>query len=194
MQRAPRSDAVYDAEDKVPSRPRPSLPHPIRSDGDRKRFRRWKLEIESKLAGDGASIGDSDLQFMYIYSRLDGSAQKIVTYFYEQKRGCETPTAFLAYLEKDFGDRDKANSAMDESDNLRQKPGQSVVEFVARFEKMLVDSGEPNDWFDKSKIYALRKSINPELCRLLAIRGKLTSYDRYAEAAMEIELELKGVE
>ena len=85
---------------------KPTLPDPVRFDGNRKEFPSWLLEMQNKLETDGTAIGHSKDQFAYIFSRLEKGARSMATTFAQNggSGGTFDPGAFLTYLNSCYGD------------------------------------------------------------------------------------------
>lgn len=147
-------------------RPRPMLPDPARFSGDRKVFRAWKLEVQSKLHVDSASFTNESAKFYYINSLLDGSAKINVSTFVESCTN-EGPRRlqvflFLAYLDGIYGDPGLQARAGDALRNLRQKSGSSFAQFFPMFEKTRADAGGA-EWPDSAKKNFLLGTLGQDL-------------------------------
>jgi hypothetical protein len=144
------------------------LPDPPRFDGNRKKYRNWRLEMEGKLRTDGCFLGSSTDQFTYIYSRLGDSPQSMAAAFYESggPGGTRNPTRFLQYLTTTYEDPNVAQHALNNLDYMTQGKTESFAAFYPRFEKQLADAGGAT-WHDVVQINYLRKALNNEMKDLL---------------------------
>jgi hypothetical protein len=141
-----------------------TLPDPPRFDGNRKKFRNWRLEMEGKLRTDGCLLGSPSDQFTYIYSRLGDLPQSMAAAYYENggPGGARNPTEFLRYLTSTYEDPNVARHALDNLDSMAQGRSESFAAFYPRFEKELADAGGAA-WADEVRINYLRKALNDEM-------------------------------
>jgi hypothetical protein len=144
------------------------LPDPPRFDGNRKKYRNWRLEMEGKLRTDGHLLGSPTDQFTYIYSRLGDSPQSMAAAFYESggPGGTRDPTSFLKYLTTTYEDPNVAQHALNNLEDMTQGKTESFAAFYPRFEKQLADAGGAT-WHDTIQINYLRKALNDEMKDLL---------------------------
>ncbi len=144
------------------------LPDPPRFDGNRKKYRNWRLEMEGKLRTDGCFLGSPTDQFTYIYSRLGDSPQSMAAAFYESggPGGTRNPTSFLQYLTTTYEDPNVAQHALNNLDDMTQGKTESFAAFYPRFERQLADAGGAT-WDDAIQINYLRKALNEEMKDLL---------------------------
>jgi len=145
-----------------------TLPDPPRFDGNRKKYRNWRLEMEGKLRTDGCLLGSPADQFTYIYSRLGDTPQSTVAAFYESggPGGTRNPASFLHYLTITYEDPNTAQHALSNLDSIAQGKTESFAAFYPRFEKQLADAGGAT-WHDVVQINYLQKALNDEMKDLL---------------------------
>jgi hypothetical protein len=141
-----------------------TLPDPPRFDGNRKKYRNWRLEMEGKLRSDGTLLGTSADRFTYIYSRLGDTPQSMAAAFYESggPGSARNPTHFLQYLTTTYEDPNVAQHALNNLDSMAQGKTESFAAFYPRFEKQLADAGGAT-WHAVVQINYLRKALNDEM-------------------------------
>lgn len=165
---APAPPAIFPA---VALRPRTRLPDPPTFSGDRNEWPSWKVAMENKLLVDQEALGDEVTQFLYVYSRLAGSAARNVTSFVSRHRlepgGL---SRFLAHLGTLYGDPNVANRAANQLHTIRQGERQSFAKFVPLLEKVFADAGA-YDWPDEAKRPILLNALNQQMRTALANRG-----------------------
>lgn len=151
-----------------PKKKKMTLPDPPRFDGNRKKYRNWRLEMEGKLRTDGCLLGSPADQFTYIYSRLGDTPQSMAAAYYESGGPGSTrnPTRFLQYLTTTYEDPNVAQHALNNLDSMAQGKTESFAAFYPRFEKQLADAGGAT-WHDVVQINYLRKTLNDEMKDLL---------------------------
>lgn len=167
---------------------KPTLPDPQRFNGNRKDFRTWQLEMQSKLRVDGPAIGDSFDQFAYIFARLDKTPQGMAAAFFEKgvRENCYSPSQFMDYLATCYGDPNGQQRAMDRLEGMHQKDRESFATFLPRFEKELADSGGAT-WDDVVRISHLKRSINSTMREELVGQLSLpTTYPEYVNALQSL--------
>ncbi|KAK4181983.1 hypothetical protein QBC35DRAFT_367129, partial [Podospora australis] len=59
-------------------RPKPSLDHPEKFNGNAFGWETWHAQIKAKLRIDQAAIGGPEALFYYVFDRLDGKTQSLV--------------------------------------------------------------------------------------------------------------------
>jgi hypothetical protein len=167
---------------------KPTLPDPQRFDGNRRRFRTWQLEMQSKLRVDGPAIGSPFDQFAYIYARLDQTPQGMAAAFFEKgaREDCYTPDQFMEYLVTCYGDPNSQQRAMSRLETMRQKDKESFAAFLPKFEKELSDSGGAT-WDNLVRINSLKRAINPTLrAHLVGQLNLPTTYSEYVNALQNL--------
>lgn len=143
--------------------------------GNRNMWDEWHLGAIHKLTKDGPAIGDGLDQFMYVYSKLDGDAVKMVSTtartLSESKSG--NGLEFLDYLNTVFGDPNKKSRAQQQLYNLKQKDKESFAVFLPRFETILATAGW-SVYADDQKISLLKNALSKEM-RTALVGKKLPS-------------------
>lgn len=139
--------------------------------GKRENWDEWHLGAIHKLNKDGEAIGDGFDQFMYLYSRLAGSASKMVSTVAKKlsEDGTGDGEQFLEYLNTVFGDPNKKARAQQELLNIKQANGESFAAFLPRFETLLANAGW-SSYSDEHKISFLKNALNKSIkSRLVGI-------------------------
>lgn len=160
-------------EDDIPSSflEREKLPALEKYRGDRSQWDEWHMTALHKLKSDGKAIGDEFHQFMYIYSRLEGTAAKMVTTTVERLSLNETGkgSEFLTYLNTIFGDANKRARAQRQLYNLKQKEKELFSHFLTTFETVLANAGW-STYEDDQKISLLKNALSKEMQQALVGR------------------------
>lgn len=156
-------------EASVPMRER--IPQLEKFNGDRSLWDEWYLGAAHKLKADGEVIGDDFNKFMYIYSRLEGDAAKMVSSTVKRlsENGSGRGLEFLNYLNSIFGDPNKKAKAQRELYNLRQKEKEPFALFLTKFETVLADAGWTT-YEDDQKISLLKNALSKEMQQALVGR------------------------
>lgn len=143
---------------------RQQLPVLSTFDGKREHFPVWKLEAEAKLRIEGYVIGSPEAQFYYIYGCLAEKVKAVVSSFisFNASQSTFDPKALLAYLERNYGDPNRAEKALSRLSTLRQSENALFAHFLPLFEKELVDAGG-HTWPDSVKVNYLHQALNQQL-------------------------------
>jgi DNA-binding protein H-NS len=174
----------------APERPRRTkhiLPDPPKFNGTRSEYEGWKSLIKDKIEVDGEVIGSNRNQFIYVSSRLEGTGLQLPLTFIKVNR--DTPDAsaasILAYLDGIFGDRHKAQRAVETLRTMRQSPRELFSAFLPRFEKALADAGGMA-WPDEAKRSHLDGALAFELRRLAITMPAVSSYSAYVNELLRL--------
>lgn len=132
--------------------------------GNRAMWDEWQLGAVHKLEKDGEVIGNEFDQFMYIYSRLDGEAVKMVTTTAKMLSDSKTGKGreFLNYLNTVFGDPNKKARAQQQLYSLKQNERESFANFLPKFETILATAGW-SAYADDQKISLLKNALSKEM-------------------------------
>lgn len=154
---------------------RERLPILEKFNGNRSVWDEWHLGAFHKLEKDGSAIGDGFDQFMYIYSRLEGEAAKMVSTTAKSlslnRKG--DGLEFLEYLNTVFGDPNKKARAQQQLYSLKQRDRESFATFLPKFETILATAGW-STYADDQKISLLKNALSKEM-RTSLIGKKLPS-------------------
>jgi len=130
---------------RAPGIPRPKaiLPNPPKFDGTRSEYEGWRSLIRDKVDIDREAIGFSRNQFIYIASRLKGKGLQLALIFITVNRDAPdaSTTRILDYMDSIFGDRHKAQCAVETLRTMKQGPTEPFSAFLPRFEEALADAG-----------------------------------------------------
>ncbi|OOQ89953.1 hypothetical protein PEBR_05705 [Penicillium brasilianum] len=114
----------------TPTRPQFRLPDPPRFDGRPFSLKTWLPAIQAKLRSDGL-VGQS--AFDYVYDRLEPPQQASVLHLRETN---PTPEAVFQYFERLCHNPREKQDAVLRFANIRQKDDESLVAYLARFERL----------------------------------------------------------
>lgn len=142
-------------------RPKPCLPDPEKFNGTQIMWDTWLPSIKAKLRIDGEAIGGPEAQFFYLYGRLEGKVQSLVT---PQLTVAEATQQYdrdsiLQQLARIYDDPHKIRDAEDKLQSLEQGQTDSLPTYLAKFERLLYKA-KANLWLDTTKIALLRKGLN----------------------------------
>lgn len=151
------------------------LPKLDKFKGDRTMWDEWHLGALHKLSRDGVALGSPFDQFMYIYSRLDGDAIKMVSATARtlSENGEGTGVDFLEYLNTVFGYPNKKARAERELYQMKQKEKEPFPDFLSKFETVLANAGW-SSYSDRQKISLLKNALTKELQLVLLGSSKNT--------------------
>ncbi|CEJ95269.1 hypothetical protein VHEMI10758 [[Torrubiella] hemipterigena] len=144
--------------------------------------------MRAKLTLDYAVFINDQERFVYVYARLEGTAQNMAAAYFEQGVISQTQTAdqFLDYLNRRYGDPNAKARAQDRLRSLRQKPDESFATFLPKFEKELADSGG-GSWNNEVQINYLEGALNNRLRdKLISVIGIPTDFNSYTELLLTI--------
>ena len=175
-------------------RPRHTLPHCSKFDGDRKIFPLWKSEMINKLVSDGEAIGTSRDQFNYIFACLEMKPKGMV-HAYVRLGGNNAefkPDHFLQYISTIYTDPNEERRAMDRLRELKQSNSESFSTFLPRFEKELANGGGMS-LDDRVKINYLEGALNYTLLSTLAATEMPNDWVGYIHKCQTISSKLDGL-
>ena len=163
------------------------LPDPPKFDGTRSDFEGWKSLMRDKIEVDGEVIGPKRNQFLYVASRLEGKGLQLALTFITTHRDTTDASSvkILDYLDTIFGDRHKAQRAVETLRTMKQGPKEPFSGFIPRFEKALADAGGM-DWPDLVKRSHLNGAMTFELRRLAITMPVVESYSKYVDELMRV--------
>ena len=160
------------------SRPKPILPDPIKFDGKAYHFDTWLPSIQAKLRVDGASgaLGDSIAQFYYVYDRLESNVQSQVLPQLATAEEAQywSHQTILDQLAQALDNLNKTQEAMDRLHRIEQSSGESIPNYIAKFERLLYEA-KGHNWDDDRKITAFRFGLSVTIKNRLAQQLELLS-------------------
>lgn len=176
-----------EAEVTRPRRTKAILPDPPKFDGTRSEYEGWRSLIKDKIEVDGEVIGSDRNQFIYISSRLEGKGLQLALTFITMNRDAPGVSAapILDYLDGIFGDRHKAQRAVETLRTMKQGPKEFFSAFLPRFEKALADAGGMA-WPDEVKRSHLDGALTFELRRLTITMPVVASYGDYVNELLRL--------
>lgn len=161
--------------------------------GNRSFWDEWHLGAVHKLTKDGHAIGDDFDQFMYIYSRLEGDAVKMVSttakLLSEQRTG--NGLEFLSYLHSIYGDQNKVARARQQLYNLKQGDNEPFSLFLPRFETILANAGWAS-YDDSQRVSLLQNSLCKRL-RIAMAGKKQRGWSEYVSKVQRLSSDLTNI-
>jgi hypothetical protein len=127
-------------------------------------------------------------QFIYVASRLEGKGLQPALTFITVNRDAPDASAarMLDYLDSIFGDRHKAQRAVETLRTMKQGPKELFSAFLPRFEKALVDAGGIA-WPDEVRRSHLDGALTFELRRLtITMPPVAVSYGAYVNELLRV--------
>jgi hypothetical protein len=169
------------------ARPKAILPNPPKFDGTRSEYEGWRSLIRDKVDIDGEAIGSARNQFIYVASRLEGKGLQLALTFITVNRDASdaSATRLLDYLDSIFGDRHKAQRAVETLRTMKQNPKELFSAFLPRFEKALADAGGMA-WPDEVKRSHLDGALTFELRRLTITMPPVDTYGAYVNEILRV--------
>src|SRR5271163_3788646 len=169
------------------ARPKAILPNPPKFDGTRSEYERWRSLIRDKVDIDGEAIGSARNQFIYVASRLEGKGLQLALTFITVNRDASdaSATRMLDYMNSIFGDRHKAQRAVETLRTMKQGPRELFSAFLPRFEKALADAGGMA-WPDEVKRSHLDGALTFELRRLTIMMPPADTYSAYVDEILRV--------
>ena len=160
-----------------------------------------KDQLMLKTSGNAARFPNTQHKLRYAYQFLTGKAQRMMRIHLRKStddRGEEAfeilfncYAAFLAALDRHFGDPDEKHTTALSLEKLRQA-NREFGAYYANFQE-LMDIHETTD--DTSRRHALKRGLNPEMLSTLAIypTPKDESFDEYVERLNELDCRLRAL-
>src|SRR5271155_6082468 len=169
------------------ARPKAILPNPPKFDGTRNESEGWRSLVRDKVDIDGEAIGSARNQFIYVASRLDGKGLQLALTFITVNRNAPdaSATRLLEYLDSIFGDRRKAQRAVETLRTMKQGPKELFSAFLPRFEKAFADAGGMA-WPDEVKRSHLDGALTFELHRLTITMPPVATYGAYVNEILRV--------
>src|SRR6266705_2286504 len=174
---------------------------PKEFDGTRERLKAFKDQLILKTSGNPARFPNTQHKLRYAYQFLTGKAQRTMRVHLRQTAGEDGEetyevlfssfAAFLATLDRHFGDPDERNTAALKLDKLRQG-GREFGSYYADFQE-LMDILDNTD--DTTRRHALKRGLSHEMLNALAIypAPKDEAFDAYVERLNELDCRLRAL-
>ena len=172
-------------------KPKEVLPVLEKFHGQRENWDEWHLGAIHKLNKDGDALGNGFDKFMYLYSRLAGSASKMVSTVARKlsEDGIGDGEEFLEYLDTVFGDPNKRCRAQQELLNIKQTGGETFAAFLPRFETLLANAGWSN-YSDEHKISFLKNALSRNIKSRLVGMDPIRSWPAFISRVHNISSDL----
>ena len=183
-------------QDASTTRPRHCLDHIGKFSGKNSEWEAWRLNAMLKVETDGEAIGDDRSQFSYLYSRLEPSAQNRVATWVastiSNPSSIATAKEFLTHCQHVFGDPNAQRNALTKLNDLRQRNGQMLSDYIPKFEELLARAGGTT-WDDVVCINYLQNSLNSELSEALISNPRLPiEYQSFKDDVLRIDAQLQA--
>ena len=176
-----------------PSAPRHKLPAVTPFSGKKSQYRAWRINMQAKLATDGAAIGSPAAQFFYVYSCLDPAPQSNLTAYVESMQDAEpTSEHIMRQLDSLYTDANEAERAAFKLTNLRQGQKETVHHFITKFDTLLYRS-RMGDQGNRSHIVMFKNALNEETRRALVGQVEPSTYTEYKHMVATIGSQLESL-
>jgi hypothetical protein len=169
------------------AKPKSSLPHPEKFNGQVHKFDTWLPSIKAKLRVDCEAIGDATAQFYYVYLNLESHVQAMVLPQLSQAEDDQiwSYLSILDQLSRVYSNPNKVQEAEDKLYSLKQGTD-SLHAFIAKFERILYEA-RGQDWNDVNKIAAFRQGLNTTIKNRLAQQLNLPrTYAKFIETVQQL--------
>jgi hypothetical protein len=169
------------------AKPKSSLPHPEKFNGQVHKFDTWLPSIKAKLRVDSEAIGDATAQFYYVYLNLESHVQAMVLPQLSQAEDDQiwSYLSILNQLSRVYSNPNKVQEAEDKLYSLKQGTD-SLHAFIAKFERILYEA-RGQDWNDVNKIAAFRQGLNTTIKNRLAQQLNLPrTYAKFIETVQQL--------
>jgi hypothetical protein len=156
-------DTVQHLQIQVQSQPAPRLrlPDPPRFDGKPYSLRTWLPSIRAKLRSDQLT---GVAAFEYVWDRLEQPQQATILHLRQSSDDTQTwdPEEIFSYFQRLCHNPREQQEAIQRFSNVRQKDDESLVAYLARFERLSYEAGA-NKWPDVSRVTSLHRGLRPTL-------------------------------
>jgi retrotransposon gag protein len=160
---------------------------PQRFDGDKAKYRVWKMEMQLKLEYDGPLLARRGMYLpSYVISFLDGDAGSFALHRLPDILSRIYPMERL-WKEFDlrFGDPFLRRRAQNQYSLLKQG-NKSFNEFFLEFERLSIEAGKADNP-DNVKIDDLRDRISHELTQLMIHKEETTDYAEFVQQLHDVD-------
>ena len=144
---------------------KPRLPDPPRFDGKPYTLRTWLPSIQAKLRSDQLSGADA---FDYVWDRLEQPQQASVLHLRQSAEETQSwdPEVIFSFFQRLCHNPREQQEAMQRFTSVRQREDESLVAFLARFERLLYEASATT-WPDASRIATLHRGLRTSLHQAL---------------------------
>lgn len=169
------------------ARPKPTLPHPEKFNGQSYRWDTWLPSIRAKLRVDGPAIGDDVAQFYYVYLNLESQVQAMVLpqLSHAEETRIWNYSTILEQLARVYDNPNKVQEAEDRLFTLKQG-SDSLPAYIAKFERVLHEA-RGQTWHDVNKISLFRNGLSPTIRNRLAQQLELPrTYQEFLRVVQQL--------
>jgi hypothetical protein len=137
------------------------LPDPPRFDGKPYSLRTWLPSIRAKLRADQLSGASA---FEYVWDRLEQPQQASILHLRQSSDENQSwdPEEIFSYFQRLCHNPREQQEAIQRYSNVRQKDDESLIAYLARFERLSYEAGA-NKWPDVSRVTSLHRGLRPTL-------------------------------
>ena len=137
--------------------PRLRLPDPPRFDGKPYSLRTWLPSIRAKLRADQLSGASA---FEYVWDRLEQPQQASILHLRQSSDEAQSwdPEEIFSYFQRLCHNPREQQEAIQRFSNVRQKDDESLIAYLARFERLSYEAGA-NSWPDVSRVTSLHRGL-----------------------------------
>jgi hypothetical protein len=152
-------DTVQHLQTQIQQQPAPRLrlPDPPRFDGKPYSLRTWLPSIRAKLRADQLSGASA---FEYVWDRLEQPQQASILFLRQSSDENQSwdPEDIFSYFQRLCHNPREQQEAIQRFSNVRQKDDESLIAYLARFERLSYEAGA-NSWPDVSRITSLHRGL-----------------------------------
>jgi hypothetical protein len=124
-------------------------------------LRTWLPSIRAKLRSDQLT---GVAAFEYVWDRLEQPQQATILHLRQSSDDTQTwdPEEIFSYFQRLCHNPREQQEAIQRFSNVRQKDDESLVAYLARFERLSYEAGA-NKWPDVSRVTSLHRGLRPTL-------------------------------
>lgn len=160
-----------------PTRPRMRLPDLPKFDGDRRKYKAWKMQVKMKLRVDAEAVGDEMAKIGLIFNALEKTAlanMSSMVYALEKSENPKVQT-LIEHLDKSYSNPHETQQARQRLATMKQGT-RRFVNFLPEFEQCLADA-EGHEWPEDVKQDRLCEAISPKILEAMVGRTWPKTYD-----------------
>lgn len=164
------------------------LPDPPRFDGKPYSLRTWLPSIRAKLRADQLSGASA---FEYVWHRLEQPQQASILHLRQSSDEDQSwdPEEIFSYFQRLCHNPREQQEAIQRFSNVRQKDDESLIAYLARFERLSYEAGA-NSWPDVSRVTSLHRGLRLTLRQPLEESNDSLfslSYNDYVESLQGLD-------
>ena len=159
------------------SRPRMRLPDLPKFDGDRRKYKAWRMQARMKLRVDAEAIGDELAKIGIVFNALEKTAlSNMASTIHALEKALDPKVhTLLEHLDKSYRNPHEIQQARQRLATMKQGT-RSFVSFVPDFEQCLADA-DGSEWPEDVKQDRLCEAISPKILEAMVGRTWPKSYD-----------------